>query len=202
MASQDAHLQALQALLPTGFAWPRDSNSTLMRLLLGLAGSLAELDALIDQAGVEWLPQDTATRMDEWESSVGLPDRCVLADATLDERRSAVMLRLRGIPRPYPDSSPAAPGAIAAAIAVYGYQAEVRYNAPFRCGRDRCGRRLGRLDGRLWILLVGQSEPFRCGRDRVGTRLYKRPRSAYALACYIQDKLPARFRLMAQFQEV
>ena len=45
----DKLLQALAQLLPTGFAWPRHADSTLMRWLRGLAGVHAELLAFIEQ---------------------------------------------------------------------------------------------------------------------------------------------------------
>lgn len=186
--------QALQQLLPQGFAWPRDESSTLQKLLAGMGALLAQTDAVIGTATTEWLPHLTATRLDEWEEALGLPDPCVRSiPQTLEERRSAVILRLRGLAGLYDDSSPAAPGGIAAVCADHGFEADVRYNIPFRCGRDRVGKRLGQLDGKLYILLHGPSAPFRCG-DRIGTRLFKRPPGAVTLACYLASAVPARFK--------
>lgn len=200
LASKKIH-QALQHLLPTGYAWPRDPDSVLMRVLLGMAASLAELDALTTQATEEWQPAITRTRIAEWEEAVGLPDSCGLDDPSFEERRAAVLLRLRSIKGFYDDSSPAAPAAIEAIAAEYGFPAKVRYNTPFRVGRDRASQRLGQLDGVLHLFLDGPSDPFRCGVDRVGSRLFKRPRGAVVLGCYLQRHLPARFELRFYFSQ-
>lgn len=189
----DKFHQALQLLLPQGYAWPRDESSTLQKLVAGAGDLFAETDAVISQAATEWLPHATRTRLEEWEEALGLPAPCVRdVPQGIEERRSAVLLRLRGISGPYPDSSPAAPGAIADICAQHGFEADVRYNVPFRCGRDRVGRRVGQLDGKLHILLDGPSTPLRCGQ-RVGSRLYTRPPGAVTLACYLQATVPARF---------
>lgn len=191
----DKFYQALASLLPSGFAWPRDPNSVWMRLVAAMAAALAELHDFTHQAVREWLPQSTRTRLPEWEAATALPDPCFGATQTTEERRARLLARLRGPQGFYTDSSPAAPGAIAQICANMGFAAQVQYNTPFRCGRDRVGRRLGLLNGKLYIVLTVQNTPFRCGRNRVGERLVTRPPGTQELACALEKYIPARFSL-------
>lgn len=195
----DKFQQALAALLPQGYAWPRDPSSTLMRLLAGSAAALKEFDAVTTQATVEWLPQATKARLAEWEDAVGLPDQCFGPSQTVDARRGRVLSRLRGPSGYYSDSSPACLGALEAICINLGYPAQATYNYPFRCGRDRIGRRLGQLDGRLYVRMTVQSTRFRVKVNRSKDRLVARPPEVAELACYLQKYAPARFQLNVIF---
>jgi uncharacterized protein YmfQ (DUF2313 family) len=197
--STDAYTQALAALLPPGAAWPRDLTSVWMRLLIGLAGTLQALHAFTHQTAAEWLPQDTHTRLPEWEAALGLPDACLDALQTEDQRRAAVLARLRGHQGAYADSSPAAPGAIANYAAELGLPATVVASRPFRVGRDRVGSRLGR-NGKLTVAVAaaGSSEPFRVGTHRVGRRLVERPPQVSQIACLLEHVAPARFEIVVE----
>lgn len=186
--------QALAALLPTGYAWPRDPSSVLMRVLRGVAGSFAQLHAFSDATAAEWWPHWTRTRLAEWEAAVGLPDPCFGADQLFDDRQRRVVAKLRGPTGAYVDSSPAAPGAIEAICRSAGYEASVHYHTPFRAGRDRVARRLGQLDGRLYVHISVVTRPFRVG-NRVGARLATRPPEVAQLACFLERCVPARYAL-------
>ncbi len=197
----DQFVQALQHLLPQGYAWPRDRDSVLMRLLQGLAAALREVDGLTDQAMHDWLPNLTVHRLEEWEAAVGLPDACLLPLDATARRRALVLSKLQGVEGYYEDSSQASPWSLEALSASMGFPATVRYNTPFRVGRDRVGRRVGRLDGVMWIVLHVGDMRFRVSRNRVGDRLLSRPPEASALACYLGHYAPARFELAVIFSE-
>lgn len=197
----DKFVQALQHLLPTGYAWPRDSNSVLMRLLVGIAASLDELDALTTSTTQQWLPHVTNTRLEEWEAATGLPDGCFSTDQTVEARRGCLLSRLRGPSGYYTDSSPASVAALEAICSNLGYPTHVSYNHPFRCGRDRVGRRLGQLDGKLYVRMTAQTTPFRVDRQRVGDRLVERPPEVGQLACYLRNYAPARYQLNVIFED-
>lgn len=199
MSTADRFTQALAALLPEGFAWPRAAESTLMRVVRGLAGTFAELHDVTGHAIVEWQPHSTHTRLPEWEAATGLPDPCFGAGQPTEARRARLLARLRGAVGAYPDSSPAATGAIEALCASLGLTVQVRYNTPFRVGRDRCGRRLGLLDGRLNIIVQGAGDTFRVGHNRVGDRLVDRPAEAAVLACALERFIPARYELVLTY---
>lgn len=168
--TQGAFEQSLAHLLPQGAAWPRDPRSVWMRVIVGLAALFDELHRATLQATDEWLPHGTRTRLAEWEAATGLPDPCFGVLATQAERRAALLARLRGYQGTYDDSSPAAPGVIAAYCAQLGYPATVVYHVPFRVGRDRVGQRLGRLDGALYVTISGtttDADKLRCALERV-----------------------------------
>lgn len=195
----DKFLQALASLLPTGFAWPRDPNSTLMRVLRGLAGAFAELHNWTTEVVRQWQPATTVNRLTEWEEATGLPDACFGLDQSAALRRQLLLARLRPLVLPYVDSSPASPGSLEAICLALGYVATVRYNTPFRVGRNRVGDRLGALNGRLWITVTLTTEPFRVGRNRVGDRLRLGTLNGGELACYLKRIVPARYELNVIF---
>ncbi|MCU7371551.1 DUF2313 domain-containing protein [Paucibacter sp. O1-1] len=195
----DKYGQALQHLLPTGYAWPRDPDSVLMRLMGGMAAAFGDLDALTEAATVAWRPQATNTRLEEWEEAVGLPDDCFGPTQTYTSRQARVLAKLRGPIGAYPDSSPASLGGLESVCEQLGYPAEARYNTPFRCGRDRAGQRLGQLDGQLHLLVTASASLLRVGQARVGDRLIDRPADLVQLSCYLQKTVPARFELNVVF---
>lgn len=189
----DKFWQSLAALLPTGYAWPRDPSSTLMRVIRALALALHELHSFSRLTALQWLPHQTTTRLLEWEETTGLPDACFGPNQTEALRRQLLLARLRGPVLKYFDSSPAAPAAIVAIAAWLGYSATVQYNTPFRAGVNRVGQRLGALDGKLYITITLQSTFFRAGVSRVGDRLLQGPLNGGELACYLRRYIPARY---------
>lgn len=188
----DKFLQALTYLLPQGFAWPREPSSTLMRVMRAVAGMFDELHRFTRAAVAEWQPITTTTRLAEWEEATGLPDLCFGVDQTEEERRYMLLLRLRGPDLPYEDSSPAAPEVIEAMCLAVGYVVTVAYNTPYRIGQ-RCGTRLGRLDGLLYITVALPAGRMRVGSGRVGDRLIYGTKTGSDLACLMNRLLPARY---------
>lgn len=188
-------LQALQYLLPQGFAWPRHPDSTLMRVLRGIAASFDDLHRYIDSCVEQWQPYTTVNRLAEWEEATDLPDKCFGAAQTDALRRKLLLARLRGPRLPYADSSPAAPEAITSICASLGYQVSVVYNTPFRVGRNRVGDRLGKLDGILYVRVFVAVEPFRVGQNQAGDRLVQTAQDLAPLVCYLRRIVPARFSI-------
>lgn len=187
--------QSLTYLVPTGFAWPRDPSTTLMRTLRGVAGSFSELHDWTLGTAADWLPHRTRNRLAEWEQATGLPDACFGPLQSQDDRQSRLLARLRGWSGAYTDSSPASPGAIEAFLTNMGYPGTARYNTPFRVGRDRVSRRLGVLDGRLHVMVPVSSTPFRVGINRASDRLVKRQVSIAEMVCALERRIPARYQL-------
>jgi len=187
--------QSLTYLVPTGFAWPRDPSTTLMRTLHGVAASFSELHDWTLSTAADWLPHMTRNRLSEWEQAAGLPDTCFGPLQSPADRQARLLARLRGWSGVYTDSSPASIGAIEAFLSNMGYPGIARYNTPFRVGRDRAGRRLGVLDGRLHVLVPVSSTPFRVGVGRVGDRLIRRPVALAEMVCALERRIPARYQL-------
>jgi uncharacterized protein YmfQ (DUF2313 family) len=192
----DKFTESLASLLPTGFAWPRDPDSVLMRTISGVAGGFAELDEFIRATVAQWQPHTAVTRLAEWEEACGLPDACFGAGQSEVLRRKLLLLRLRPVDLPYDDSCPAGPGVIASFCTAIGYPGvTVSYNTPFRVGRNRVGDRMGALNGVLNVRVPAGSTPFRVGRGRVGDRLVSRVGVGPELACYLDRVVPARFQI-------
>lgn len=191
--------QALSALLPTGFAWPRDARSTLMRVIRAIAGAFSEHHDFTTEAVRQWQPATAVNRLAEWEQATGLPDACFGLDQSEALRRKLLLSRLCGPVLTYDNSSPASLGAIEAICTSLGYQASARYNTPFRCGVNRVGERLGALDGQLYVTVTLQSKFFRVGVSRVGERLLEGQLNGGELVCYLQRVIPARFHLTVIF---
>lgn len=194
----DKFWQALSYLLPTGFAWPRDPNSTLMRVMRALALALNELHEFTRLTANQWQPHQTVTRLAEWEEATGLPDIGFGTSQSDDLRRKLLLSRLRGTVLTYTDSSPSSTGTLVAICAWLGYVATVQYNTPFRCGQ-RVGQRLGALDGKLYVTVTIQSTQFRCGTSRVGDRLLQGQLNGGELAAYLLRVVPARYNVNVIF---
>ncbi len=188
--------QSLQQLLPTGFAWPRNPRSVLMRVLHGVAAAFDELHQFVQATARQWLPHQTTLRLREWEEACGLPDSCLGPDQTETERRAALMARLRGMQLPYADSSHAALELIRGICAELGYHVQhVAYNTPLRVGVGQVGQRLGQLDGKLYVLVDSVSRPMRVG-DAVGSRLVTDAKDLWPLLCYLRRIVPARYEVI------
>lgn len=190
--SVDKFAQSLAGLLPQGYAWPRDPQSVLMRVVRAMAGTLDDLDAFTDRTVAEWQPHSTATRLAEWEEATGRPDACFANDEAT--RRKMLLMRLRGPVLPFADSSPAAPAVIEALCLSVGYPTTVAYNTPARCGHG-VGRRLGRLDGELYLTVALPAGRARVGTAHVGDRLIYGPKTGSDLRCLLNRLVPARFHL-------
>ncbi|WP_310614331.1 putative phage tail protein [Limnohabitans sp.] len=190
----DKFFQSLAQLLPTGFAWPRDPSSTLMRVVRGVSASFAELHAYTLFVAGEWLPHKTTTRLTEWEAATGLPCDCFGAAQTLQQRSAQLTARLCGPDLAYTDSSPASPGALIAIAKRIGYDnVTVAYNTPLRVGVGQVGQRLGALDGKLYVRVATASTLLRVGTGVAGQRLWDSALPLGPLDCYLKRLAPARF---------
>ena len=101
MALTAADYQAqLQALLPQGFAWPRQADAALTKLLLAWADEMARIDGRAADLAEEADPRTTAELLADWERVAGLPDPCVAAlgiSQTAAQRRAALVAKLTTI---------------------------------------------------------------------------------------------------------
>ncbi len=93
----DAYLSQLQALLPTGMAWPREPDAVLTQLLGALAEEFARVDGRGQTLRDEADPNATLELLPDWERVTGLPDPCVGEEQTLQARRNALLGRLAGL---------------------------------------------------------------------------------------------------------
>ena len=88
----DDYRQALQALIPTGRAWPRDPDTVQAAVLRSLAASFqrSDNDALGILSGA--FPQTATIMLPEWEKALGLPDDCSIGEVdTIAKRQNAIV---------------------------------------------------------------------------------------------------------------
>lgn len=89
--------ELMQALLPTGAAWPRADDATITKMLNGAAEEFARIGQRAANMVAEIIPSTTTEMITDWERVLGLPDPCVgKLEDTLAKRRAAVVAKLTG----------------------------------------------------------------------------------------------------------
>lgn len=126
--------EALLALLPSGAVWPREPDSTLVRVVSALAPAFERSGDRAEQVLVDGFPASTVELLGEWEGTVGLPDPCIGVQTNLVDRRNAVVGRLRAV-------GGQSCGYLQAVLAAYGITAAVSNGTayPFRAGISSAG---------------------------------------------------------------
>jgi hypothetical protein len=92
--------QQMADSLPVGRAWASknidDSNTRKLINSLSVAHNLTQQQVeLLDD---EFRINQTFDLLEDWERSVGIPDECLAASETIEQRRQAVIDRLRKMP--------------------------------------------------------------------------------------------------------
>ena len=72
-------------------------DSTLRKILLGLASEWLNFRNKINEVVNEYNLQKTTLLIQEWEQFVGIPDSCIPVASTIEQRRLNVLLKLAGI---------------------------------------------------------------------------------------------------------
>lgn len=94
----EQYLTMLQALLPTGMAWPRDPDAVLTNLLRAWADEFAREGMRIDDVLNESIPVNVRELLTDWERVLALPDSCTSAvDLSIEQRRAAVGTKITAV---------------------------------------------------------------------------------------------------------
>lgn len=122
------------SLLPTGPAWPRNLDSTLVGAVFGLAQYYGFCDGrAADLLERESNPGTTIELLPDWERNWGLPDPCFPQPTSISERQKLLVMKMTwmgGQSRAYFQS----------VMEFLGYGAVVVQEwAPFMAGISRCG---------------------------------------------------------------
>jgi uncharacterized protein YmfQ (DUF2313 family) len=201
-ATDKEYYQQQQDLLPVGFAWNREPEGIVNRILAGLALAWARIHgralALVEEAD----PQTARETLAEWEENLGLPDECTANTATtLQERRAAVVEKYvtKG------DQSVARFYELAQDL---GYEVTIKEHRPFICGISRCGASGDVLNGGHEVRFVFTVTPhgprltrFRCGVSAAPERLCKITRAA-DLECRLRKSAYAHVLPMLNYEEI
>lgn len=99
----DSHVSLFMKLLPTGPAWPRETDTVAYALLLALSQVLMRTDRRGDDLQDEAFPETMFELLPDWERVFDLPGACDLTPPTLlVDRRAAVTGRWLGFGDPNP----------------------------------------------------------------------------------------------------
>lgn len=132
LRSVAAYAAALKALMPRGRAWPEAGGGVWAALLAGLAPEFRRADArllkLLDEAD----PRTCGETLADWERVLGLPDPCTPAVTSFEERRAAVVAKLRS-------TGGASRAFFIDLAATLGYEIEIVERRSFVCGLSECG---------------------------------------------------------------
>lgn len=200
-ATDSEYYQQQQALLPVGFAWSREPEGVVNRLLAGLALAWARIHnralALVEEAD----PQTARETLADWEENLGLPDECTVNTATtLQERRAAVVEKYvtkgnQSVARFYEMAED------------MGYAVTITEHRPFVCGISRCGASGDVLNGGhdvrfVWTVKVHgpRLTRFRCGVSALPERLLKITRAA-DLECRLRKSSYAHTLPVMNYEE-
>ncbi len=95
----DEYTDSLAAYKPGGelFASKSVQNSNFRKLLRGMACELFRANGLLKEYSEEVLPDQTNKFLDEWESTLGIPDSCFAGTGTNDERRRDILAKLAAL---------------------------------------------------------------------------------------------------------
>lgn len=191
---EDDYRFLLASLLPQGAAWPRDPQSTLQKLLAALAADPARVDERAGMLLAESDPRSTSELLGDWERVAGLPDPCVVAPQTVQERRAALEARITSTG----GQSPAFYIQVAARL---GYSITIDEFRPFQAGSN-AGDPL--TNGEAWAHTWRVNAPaqtvreFRVGEATVGEAL--RTWGNEILDCALQHRLkPAHTNLLIAY---
>jgi uncharacterized protein YmfQ (DUF2313 family) len=158
---------ALQALMPSGRAWPTDSDATQAQALGALAPTFARQTARSNQLLVDAFPATSYELLSDWETTLGLPDSILGESPTIQGRRSQVVSRLA--------SSGGQSAAYYTTVAAnLGYTISITHFSPFRMGQSRMGSQLGGPEwAHTWAVNapLNTLTPFRMGQSAMGEPL-------------------------------
>lgn len=187
-------LRYVQSLLPPGPAWSRDDDTALTSVATSIANALAgQHQRTLQLSEQESDPRTTVALLPEWERAFGLPDPCTPLNATLEQRRAALLAKMTatgGQSIPYYVS-------VAAAL---GFPVTITEFRPFRVGRDRCG---AGINGPGWGFTWQVNAPsvsssyFRVGRSVMGEPL--RAWGNAQLECVIRRIAPAHTQVLFSY---
>ena len=189
----DGFAHQLQALLPTGAAWPRQDGATLTAIIRAMADGLARCDfrarALLD----EFDPRTASELLTDWETELGLPDSCAGQAETIKGRRDAIITKLTSIG----DQSPVYFIKVAELL---GYSIIIEEHDQFRFGRNRFGDRfVGGGWQHTWTVHAPSVTEvrFRFGVGRFGERLLNFGNKS--LECAIHRYKPAHTHVIFSY---
>lgn len=102
LVTQAQYVELLKNLLPPGPAFPTEDSSSEMAVVLeAIAAECVRVETFVNLLIEESDPRSTTQLFEDWETSFGLPDECVMAflerEITQDERRKSLVTKATGV---------------------------------------------------------------------------------------------------------
>ncbi|MFB0874557.1 YmfQ family protein [Sphingobium sp. sgz301303] len=182
-----AYLAQMQALLPRGAAWARETGSMLSALLSAFAQECARLDARAHALLEEVDPRTASEMLGDWEAVLGLPDTCTAAETQIDARRRAAWRKLAYQAGQTPAFFVSLAATMGYQIVIHEFDPDVDDYAPSLAAEVAAGR--WRFVWRVEVVNVTPFILFRAG-SRAGERLLEGG-AASSLECVFQAAKPA-----------
>jgi len=195
VTSED-YAQSLRQLLPPGPAWQYSEAEVLAGILLALADSYNALHSRSCDLLREIIPDTTTEMLPDWERVAGLPDECTQPLETIEQRRSALVTRLRLIG----GQSITYYKELAASL---GFEIEIYEYQPFRVGFSTVGQPLSNDPWRyVWRVsaLTQAVFAFKAGLGRVGEPL--RAWGNDTLECVLNKWKPAHTMIIFDYGDI
>lgn len=210
--SREDYAQAFLDLLPPGPPFPRETDTHIHKLFLGLAGVVERVDQRVaDFIEREADPRRTIEMLADWERNTGLPDPCVDEPLTIEDRRKNLVRRLTMLGRQDRDY-------FVEIAADLGYEIEIVEHRPFIVGITPVGdtrptgaagerylRRIGPPSLRYyWTVRVKGARVswFRAGSGQAGLDPLARIGTATDLECLFRRYKPAHTEVIFDYSEV
>ena len=131
--SADDYAGALSQLLPSGRAWPRDSNSVHFKTLRAIGRRYEMTDSTGELLLSGAFPSTATVMLPEWETSLGLPDDCAISEInSIGDRQAAVVSKLTS-------TGGLSPRYFVQMAATLGYTITITLFRPALCGLSVCG---------------------------------------------------------------
>ncbi|WP_069267430.1 YmfQ family protein [Paraburkholderia nodosa] len=184
------YLRALQALLPRGRVWPRDTDAKQSAVLGTLTPVFERLNARANNLLIDAFPASTYELLPEWELTLGLPDPCAGEQPTVAARRAQVLARFAG-------TGGQSIQYFIDYAARLGFTVTVTQYAPFRMGQQAMGSQLGSPDWAFtWAVNAPLASliPFTMGQSAMGDALQSWNNTV--LECELNTVKPAHTLLL------
>ncbi|MDR2051150.1 MAG: DUF2313 domain-containing protein [Deltaproteobacteria bacterium] len=216
------YIALLQSLLPLGLAWTRAPGANLTRVLGASAEELARVDLVARLLPDEVNPGATLGALEDWERVLDLPDKCLPAGSSFQERKEAVLAKLR-------DTGRQDMASLYENAETLGYSVTIEEHWPFICAWHECGDpqggwteesgmslerweqdegypigRCGPEEIRYWLNVIVHGDRlilFRCAESLCPEPLLDW-RGAEALECVIRREKEAHILLTFEYREV
>lgn len=177
-----------RAYQPPGAALNRDDDTDLGRLWLAKAQKWARAEQLAEHMLDQADPTTATEMLPDWARALGIPGGCIESVESMDELRALVVGK-------WSDGGDQSRQAYIDLAARFGFEIAITEGfRPFKCGRDRCGRKLNSTANSFRRRISTPTEApvikFRCGRSRCGRPLGGFARSL-VLECAINEKTHA-----------